>query len=132
MRRLADFVGIPYKPHGIPPEAADCWSLVRDYAQEALDQHWPPYMYDAHTYMSDARRIIAQEMLEPGGCWERVDKPQHGDLLIFKLKGFPTHCAVYLEKDQILHTMHGRNSTVEPLDNWRENLVVIYRWKNKS
>ena len=131
MPTLADYVGIPYKPKGIPPEAADCWSLVRDYAFCMLGQDWPPYMYDAETYMSDARKIIVAEMVAPGGCWERVDTPRHGDLLIFKLKGYPVHCGVYLEKGNMLHTMKGRNSTIEPLENWRENLVVVYRWKGQ-
>jgi cell wall-associated NlpC family hydrolase len=129
MRTLADFVGIPFEARGTPPASADCWSLARDYANGVLGLSWPTYMYDPTCYMADARRIITAHLIEPGACWEKVTTPRHGDLLLFRLKGFPVHCAVYLDKGNMLHTLRGRNSTVEPLENWRENLVMIYRWK---
>jgi len=129
MQTLADFVGIPYEPRGTPPQSADCWSLILAYAQSMLHQNWPPYFYDASHYMSDARKIINATIEEPGANWERVDTPRHGDVLIFRFKGFPVHCGVYIERDQMLHTMRGRNSTIEPLEHWRENLVAVFRWK---
>jgi hypothetical protein len=129
MKSLVDYVGIPYAPRGKPPVSADCWSLIADYAKTILAQEWPPYLYDTAHYMTDARRIIAAHILEPGACWELAETPKHGDVLIYKLKGFPVHCAVCLDKGLMLHTMRGRNSTIEPQETWRENLVAIFRWK---
>lgn len=132
MATILDFIGLPYEPTGTPPAGADCWTLAKAYAAQVLGQDWPPYMYDKARYMEEAQILIDSEISNLGERWEKVETPEHGDLLIFRVRGYPIHCAVYLGRGEILHTLKGRNSCVEPLPVWAERLVGIYRWKGSK
>lgn len=125
---LIPYIGIPYAVRGIPPAAADCWSLVRWFAKQELKEDWPDYMYDVESYMKHASRHILREMKELGTRWKQEEKPTFGSLLVFRMSGHPTHCAVYLGHDDMLHTLQGRMSCVEHMPNWEEQLIGAYRW----
>jgi hypothetical protein len=36
---LLPYIGVPYKPRGAMPNAADCWTLIRAFAEVELVQH---------------------------------------------------------------------------------------------
>jgi cell wall-associated NlpC family hydrolase len=129
--KLLDYIGIPYEAGGLPPVGADCYTLVRHYAATVRGQRWPEYMYDhSQRMLADATRLILAEMKELGGRWKPVvhEEYGHGDLLLFRIKGHPVHCGIYVQDGLFLHTMAGRMSCLEPLDNWRDALVGAYRW----
>ncbi len=130
MRSLHDYIGIPYVLRGDPPKGADCYTLVKHYANLMLGQHWPEYMYDIRENFDEASQCILAEITEPGGRWRKVENRCHGDMLIFRFRGQPIHCGVYIGLDDnlMLHTMKGRMSCLEPLAHWMHNLVGSYRW----
>lgn len=132
MKTLIEYIGIPYAPRGIMPAEADCWTLVKTYAELVLGQRWPDYMYDVETFLQDASRHIVREMKSLGPVWQQVDSPDHGDLMLFRFHGHITHCGIYIGEGQMLHTMKGRSSCVEPIDLWRDRLAGTFRWVGRS
>lgn len=125
---LHNWIGIPYAVRGNPPESADCWTLVRAYAKQELGLLFPEYMYDIQYNMQAAARHIMREMRALDGNWKKVEHPTIGDLLVYRMAGHPTHCAIYVGAGDLLHTREGHNSCLEPLENWRDNFVGAYRW----
>jgi cell wall-associated NlpC family hydrolase len=128
---LLSYIGVPYKPRGAMPNAADCWTLIRAFAEVELGQHWPEFMYDARHYKRAARDLILEETTGPGGRWQRAETPQLGDVLIFRMNTVPMHCAVALDDRDMLHTLEGINSCVDRIETWKEALIGIWRWTGK-
>jgi cell wall-associated NlpC family hydrolase len=131
MKTLIDYIGVPYEVRGALPRGADCWSLIYDYAANVLNQQWPEYMYDVESNMRQASRHILREMQSLGERWQQVERADEGDLLIFRFAGHPVHCAIAVDKRDMLHTLEGRMSCIESIDGWRDRLVGIYRWIGK-
>lgn len=125
---LAKYIGVPYQPRGVFPDAADCYTLIKAYAFLELGEHWPDFMYDIDTYrLEEATAHIIREM-ELGHRWTKLTQPERGAMLIFLLNGFPTHCGIYLGDGDFLHTLAGRTSCLERLETWQKSLVGIFRW----
>jgi cell wall-associated NlpC family hydrolase len=63
-------------------------------------------------------------------CWYKVEKPELGDVLIFRIKGYETHCGIYLSDGDFLHSLAGRQSCIENLNdsNWNRRITRMYRW----
>lgn len=131
MKALLDYVGIPYAIGASPPKGADCWTLAKDFALNVLGQHWPDYLYDVNNVYDSASRQIVAQMANLGGRWERMPSPQYGCILIMRMKGIPIHCAVMVSDTEMLHTLSGRDSCIEPVERWRHNLLGAYKWKGK-
>lgn len=128
---LTNFIGIPYSPRGNPPYSADCWTLVRGYAESVLDRHYPDYFYDVDGFQAQGTRHLITVIRDPGKCWQKVDTPKHGDVAIMRIAGHPTHCAIYVGlidgHDSLLHTLEGRMSCVEPVSVYKDNIIGWYR-----
>lgn len=130
----AQYVGIPYGYMGIPPKAADCWTLVRYFAQRELGQLWPRYMYAMATQSADSVALITEHSTRPE--WLHItDRPcdmqlaKRGDVLILTVAGLTQHCGVYLGAGQLLHSLGtGRNSTIESVDRWAHHIEAVLRW----
>jgi cell wall-associated NlpC family hydrolase len=65
-----------------------------------------------------------------GWMWKKVDEPELGDVLIFRIKGNETHCGIYLQDGDFLHSLQGRMSCIENLNdsNWSRRHTRTYRW----
>lgn len=127
---LTPFVGVPYKPRGRSRAGYDCWGVCLAFAEEALDLKLPEYFYDEARILEHACEHIGREVNLPR--WQAV-LAQHrrpGDILIFRIMGFETHCGIYIGAGQFLHSLAGRNSCVEMLSdaNWAHRLTGAYRW----
>jgi cell wall-associated NlpC family hydrolase len=121
---VTPYVGIPYKVG-----EADCWTLCRDFAASELNIYFPEYMYDTGKYMQESETIIAQERSMLGMRWIEVVEPEIGDILIMRIKGRALHCAIYIGDDLFLHTLEGRNSTVEDINgHWAQSICGFFRW----
>lgn len=128
MNPLTYYVGIPYRAGAIPPDGADCWTLAKTYAADILGQRWPSYLYDINDiYRTGSRQIIAQ-MADLGNRWRATMPNSPGTLLIIRMRSIPIHCAVMVNNRDMLHTLEGRNSCIEPVRRWDNNIIGAYKW----
>lgn len=120
---MIKWIGIPYEV----PET-DCWGIVRKFAAEELGKSYPEYFYDTSNNEAMAQSVIS--VVDLMGLWKKVDEPQLGDVLIFRIKGYETHCGIYLNNGDFLHSLAGRMSCIENLNdsNWSRRITRIYRW----
>jgi cell wall-associated NlpC family hydrolase len=127
------YLGIPYKTHGVPPEAADCWTLCRYFAKRELALEWPQYMYTMETQTEDSVALINEHANGPDWITitERpcdLDKIQRGDILIMTVAGSQQHCGIAIQPTEFLHSISGRNSTIERVGRWATHIDAVIRW----
>jgi len=128
MMNIIKYIGLPYKVNGTVPDGADCWTLVKAFSKSELGLDLPAFFYDEDSLIADASKHIENEM-HLGRRWTKIDEPNIGDILIFRIRGIASHCGIYLGNGDFLHTLKGRNSTCEILDGaWKQCLVGVYRW----
>lgn len=124
------YLGIPYVVNGDPPTACDCWTIVRWFCGNELGQDLPRYLYDMETLTDDSHHLIHGEIVNHlGERWHRVEVPQRGDVVIMTMAGLPQHCGVMIDPDNFLHSLPGRDSTIERLSHWHTHVVGCYRWR---
>jgi cell wall-associated NlpC family hydrolase len=128
---IAQYIGLPYQVHGVPPHGADCWSLARHFAKNELGISLPVFFYDELTLQQDSARNIIREMKDTAK-WVWKDAPDAlGDIILFNLMGYPVHTGIYLGDGDFLHTLKGRNSSIERLTDasWRNRITGVAAWK---
>jgi cell wall-associated NlpC family hydrolase len=121
---IIPYIGIPYEKGTM-----DCWQLIRKFAREQLNLHYPNFMYDIEHITEESAEHIKHET-SLGRRWIKVIDPVIGDILIFRLRGLACHTGIYLGDGNFLHTLQGRESSFESLGSyWKQSLVGIYRWR---
>ena len=128
------YIGLPYAEKGRTREGADCWGGVRMVLREVFGHELPDY---SGAYTEAKNHASVAQAVENGLAegWQKVDRPQAGDLLILKIAGRPWHCAVMVNASQFLHwpppDKRGRQllSCIERLDSpqWSKRIEGIYR-----
>jgi cell wall-associated NlpC family hydrolase len=65
-----------------------------------------------------------------GASWTKVEVPQHGDIVTFRIMGHEIHCGIMLNGSEFLHSLKGRMSCIEDLShiNWRTRLTGVFRY----
>lgn len=113
---------------------SDCYSLVREYLVKALGHPPLPMGEVQEAYRRShemGRDFLGPSFREYG--YEEVAKAQPGDIIVMGSKGSPTHVAVLLENNDIIHHHPGRLSCVEPYaDYWLNGTTMILRYRGKS
>ena len=123
------WVGIPYVPRGRTRAGFDCWGICLAFALDELGLALPEYFYDEAHILEHAVEHI-RRATEQAAHWTRVEEVQRGDILIFRIMGFETHCGIALGNGDFLHSLEGRASCVESLShsNWEHRCTGAYRW----
>jgi cell wall-associated NlpC family hydrolase len=134
MLNISRYIGIPYGMDNDPSKSLDCWNLCRHFAANELGIHFPEFMYDRtneEAYIEAGRIHIAHQKTL-GTTWRQVSQPQLGDIMLIKMRGHPCHCGLYLGKvdgvESFMHTLRGRNSSVEPFTYWGQQVESYYRY----
>lgn len=129
---ILKYIGIPYVVGGESFEAADCYGLCKLYSKNELKVILPNYMYSELNNEAVAEVAIKAAFHGLGDKWEKVDTPQHGDIVTFRIFGHEVHCGIMLEGTQFLHSLKGRSSCIEDLThvNWSHRKTGVFRWKN--
>lgn len=129
-----DYIGVPYESLGEPPRSADCWTLCRWFAKRELGLSWPKYFYSMAEQTQDSVRLITDNI--GGKHWPIVtERPldlslvKRGDVLIMTVAGHQQHCGICLDQEQFIHSLHGRNSTLERILRWKPNIDAVIRWR---
>jgi len=125
--QLIPYIGIPYKPRGVYPASADCWTLIHAFAANELGLHFPEFMYDVNFLQETAAQRIMEEVGPMGRRWTKVEVDRLGDIILFRMRGLISHCAISIGDSLMLHTLDGRMSCIEPFDNWIIALQLIHK-----
>jgi cell wall-associated NlpC family hydrolase len=121
------WIGRPFVPRGRGPEGLDCYGLVREVSREHFATELPPW--DDYADTRDRARL-AEVVEEAMGKFERVIAPRAGDLVLFRVGGFPCHVGIVVAKPWFLHTLEGCDSALERWDvaMWARRVEGFYRW----
>lgn len=122
------YVGIPYENRGRTREGVDCWGLVQLWYREQLDIDVPDYLW-AYSAAND-KESVSHAIEENKASWNKVDEPAYGDVLVFRIMGYPMHVGIKLNGDDFLHAFQGTQSCLERLSSiaWSRRLFEVYRW----
>ncbi len=125
---LVPFIGIPYVSKGCSLHGCDCWGLYRLLTEERTGDILPDYHYtDADDVDSVTGALKAIEVE-----WQRLEQPEAGAGLLFKIKGEPVHIGYCIDpiRKTMLHSLKGHNSAIESYDTgkWNRRLEGAYRW----
>lgn len=125
---MNSYIGIPYTNRGRDREGLDCWGLVQLWYQEQFGIAVPDYLW-AYTSAED-HGSVALAINENKINWLKVNEPEYGDVLVFKIMGQPIHVGVKLKGDDFLHAFKGTQSCRERLSSlsWSRRLTEVYRW----
>lgn len=126
----AQYVGLPYLTGGRDRDGLDCWGLVRLVHAEQFQNDLPSFSGE---YDSPHDGKIEELIARNREGWGRVDDPQPGDVVVFRVWGGLQHVGVVTEPGFFLHVRTGRTATVERLDGsvWRNRIEGIYRYEGK-
>jgi cell wall-associated NlpC family hydrolase len=122
------YIGIPYIPKGRAFDGADCWGVCLLYAKHILSIDLPEFFYTSSAMLRYAAMYAEIEPEQPR--WQLVDKAQVGDIHLFRIGGYTTHCGIHIGNNDFLHTLIGRESCIESVDSiqWRDCLRGTYRY----
>lgn len=125
---MNSYIGIPYLNRGRDREGVDCWGLVQLWHKEQLGVTVPDYLW-AYTSAED-HGSVANAINENKVNWLKVSEPEYGDVLVFRIMGYPIHVGIKLHGDDFLHAFKGTQSCVERLSSlsWSRRLTEVYRW----
>jgi cell wall-associated NlpC family hydrolase len=125
---MNSYIGIPYTNRGRDREGVDCWGLVQLWYQEQLNITVDDYLY-AYTAANDFESV-SDAIKKHKKEWKAVDEPQFGDVLVFKIAGYPMHVGIKMHGDDFLHAFQGTQSCLERLSGiaWNRRLHEVYRW----
>ncbi len=108
---------------------SDCFSLVRDFYQDKLNINIHSFQYVENWY-EDNPNLIVQNIEKEGFYKVDIKEIKKYDIILFKIRGdFPSHMAIYLGKNLILHQLQDKKSCIEFLDsNWRKRIYCVVRY----
>ncbi len=135
MAGIGDFVGLPFAEKGRDRAGADCWGGVRLVLAELRGIVLPDYG-DGYTHTMDSAGIsvaIRDGLVQD---FNRVDRPQPFDLVIFALLKKPWHVGLVVDRGRFLHWPQpdaqgiGGTSRIERYGDriWRNRVEGFYRY----
>ena len=127
---VAEYIGIPYKDRGRDRDGLDCWGLVKLFYSDVMGIDVPGYLeYDSAEDNAAVADVIDRRVSD----WKQIEAPEPGCVLLFRVKGLPIHCGIYLGRDDFLHAFKGTQVCIERLNSisWSKRLLGAYTWVRK-
>lgn len=138
------YTGLPYKHLGESIETGiDCFNLCKHIYKQELGINVSYSTSNFCNIVSDSwynfenKEIMlnATKLDEEGFKWEKVLEPKVYDLILLTIgsSNITNHCAMYVDRGRILHTVSGRKSWVAPYGNYYKQYTTgIYRWNGSN
>jgi cell wall-associated NlpC family hydrolase len=109
----------------------DCYGLVYCFYRNVYGKFLPTYDegYEDTGNSRQSRKQINALMLDNKISWDKVDKPQEGDVVLFNLGGLPIHAGIMLDVRRFLHCERKRNTMIESVSSsmWKLRVEGFYR-----
>jgi cell wall-associated NlpC family hydrolase len=98
---VADYIGIPFVPHGRTREGCDCYGLLRLVLTEQFGRELP--LYDDYDFedKGEEARLIDERLPLIGAAFTHTRTV--GDIVLMRERGSPSHVGIYVGDDQMLH-----------------------------
>lgn len=112
-----DLIGLPYF-------AFDCWQLVKLFYHKVFQIELLRYEYKDPNDENDISNLIDASK----HSYQKVSKPEFGDIILLRIHGLPAHVGIYLNEKQFLHTTKNTGSLIDSLPNWKNKIVGYYRY----
>ena len=134
------YTNIPYKHLGNNPETGiDCGNLMALVYKQELNIDIPFSTSDFCNIIDDDWYLKTTEQFfetgikleKPGYKWKKVSEPKVYDLILMSIgdTNVTNHCALYVDRGKILHTMFNKKSWIAPYGNYYKQYTTgIYRW----
>lgn len=126
------YVGIKFKDKGRDTNGIDCWGLARLIYKNEYNIDLPSFTSD---YEADDTIRMQELIAQYKEGWEKLDQPQEGSIVVFKVLGHESHIGVAVNKDQFLHAREGQDSAIESFSSpsWNRRIVGHFKYsENKS
>lgn len=108
---VSKYIGKGYKENSNGPDFYDCYSLViaiqRDLGKNIMD-----FRHDAKS-KEERKKAIADGKKEP--CFEKIEKPLAGCILILYYNCVPQHIGVYIGNGKVIHATYDRGVVIDEL-----------------
>lgn len=135
------YTGSPYKHLGNDPNSGiDCFNLCRYvYKQETgIDI---PYLSYEHCNIVDedwynkTTQSYFEIATKQDRRWVKVSEPKPFDFILMSIgsTNVTNHCALYVDRDKIIHTMQRKPSWISPYAGYYKQYTTgIYRWTQEN
>ena len=124
---VRDLIGCPYKVHGRnKDEGFDCLGLdmevLRRNGIDIPDVNYDnPEEYES-VFLQEQNRIE----------YVKVEHPVELAIIVFKVRGEPTHTGIYLGNGLFIHSLRKVGVIVEPLHRWEKRVEGYYVCTSKN
>lgn len=107
----------------------DCYTLFQKYYWQNYKVKLKPMAYSPLWWKEDPSLYVSN--YASAGFYEiKEHELQVGDMILIRIAGdIPSHSALYLGNDQIMHHMANRLSTIENYSKWRSRMVTFLSHK---
>lgn len=118
---VRDLIGCPYKAHGrSKDEGFDCLGIdievLRRNGIEIPDVNYEnPEEYE-NVFLEEAHKVE----------YKKIDRVKELCVIVFKVRGEPTHTGVYLGDGLFIHATKNKGVIVEPLYRWQKRVEGYY------
>ena len=123
---VKDLVGCPYKVHGRNKEEGfDCYGIdIEVLRRGGID------IPDINYEHPEEYESVFLEMLNRVE-YRKVDNPKELTVIVFKVRGEPTHTGIYLNEGLFIHATKG-GVRIEPLHRWKKRVEGYYECISKD
>ena len=124
---VRDLVGCPYKVHGRSKEEGfDCYGIDIEVLKRG-----GIYIPDIDYEHLEEYESVFLEMLKRVE-YRKVNKPKKLTVIVFKVRGEPTHTGIYLGEGLFIHSTKNVGVIVEPLHRWKKRVEGYYECISKD
>ena len=125
------YVGIPYKEKGRDLTGLDCWGLLRLVYSEEFKINLPSFVTE---YTENDTVRIEELIAQYKEGWEKLDSPQEGCVVLFRILGTESHVGVAISPTHFLHARDGQASAIESFESraWSNRIIGYFKYVEKS
>lgn len=134
MKDFRDYIGIPFKYGGRDKMGTDCWGVV----VMVYKDHLGIDLFDIQEYepSTEVSTTFYKSFSSVHKDWKEIDMNLYSlhpyDIIVFALgkeqKNVPTHVAIYITFDRILHCTEYMPVSVTRLKPWLSKAISAYRY----
>ena len=120
------YIGLQYKAKGRDTAGIDCYGLARLVYSQEFGIELPSFDSD---YQADDEQRMQDLIAQYKEGWVKVDKPEPGSIVLFKVMGYETHIGIAVNSESFLHVREGMDSVIEPFSTPRWNKRIVGHFK---
>lgn len=131
MKKYIPYIGLTYKPSARGDTVVDCWGLIVVLYRELFSIELPTF-----TECSVAKTgsdgmvdfLFATDLYKQ--CTKiELDQAKEGDLLLLTNAGQPTHIAMVIDDEHMIHCFDRAGSVIESYRSrkWKPRIQALYR-----